>query len=168
MKFLYSPWRKNYVNDIRESKKDKASDQDCIFCQQVNNKDDEKNFILRRFTHNFVMLNLYPYNHGHLMVVPFAHKPMLCDLAMAERAELIELVSTSCNILQMNQKAEGINVGLNLGKAAGAGIPSHLHMHVLPRWIGDTNFMPLLADTKVFSINLAELYKELKPQFANL
>ncbi len=160
MKFLYVPFRSKYVKGTGE--KDKK---ECIFCKPLAENNDEKNFILARYKYNFVILNLYPYNAGHLMIVPFKHCAELKDLSKDERDELMELISKSCEILKKQLKCEGFNVGLNLGKAAGAGIPNHLHMHVLPRWLGDTNFLPTLCETKTISFDLHKIYSELKPKF---
>ena len=111
------------------------------------------------------MLNLYPYNAGHLLIVSLDHKNRLKELSPEERNELIELTDKSIQILEKTINPAGFNIGLNIGKAGGAGIPSHLHQHVLPRWIGDTNFLPLLAETKQVSVNLKDLYNQLKPHF---
>ena len=131
-------------------------------------KEDEKRFVLRRFKHCFVMLNLYPYNAGHLLIVPYLHEGQLSGLSSEARFELAELTMLSSQILRDELNAQGINIGMNLGRAAGAGIPSHVHQHVLPRWEGDTNFLATLADTKQISFDLHEIYKKLRPAFEQI
>ena len=158
MKRLYAPWRGGYTSKTARAK-DKKS---CIFCEVQDEKKDNKNFILKRFKHNYIILNRYPYNAGHLLVVPKKHIAKLSDLPKAARSELIELLTVSEKLLRDTLKAEGINIGLNQEKAAGAGIPGHLHFHVLPRWHGDTNFLPSLAETKQVSFDLNKIYKQLK------
>jgi len=165
MKRLYAPWRSAYTKSVHSSKDDSAKKVDCVFCQQITAHKDEEYFILGRFKHTFALLNLYPYNAGHILLLPYTHTAELFALTHDERTELIELASITQLILKKALVAQGFNVGLNQGKAAGAGIPSHVHMHILPRWIGDTNFLPLLADTKQISTNLGELYQQLLPFF---
>lgn len=163
MKQLYAPWRSDYTLGISDKKNGKA----CPFCVQGANSDqDKKNFIIKRYKHCFVMLNLYPYNAGHVMVIPFEHKADLSLLSQEARYEIIEVVSHTISILQTTIRAEGLNVGFNLGgKAAGGSIPEHLHLHVVPRWLGDTNFLVALTDTKPISVNLVEIYEKLKKAF---
>jgi len=165
MENLYAPWRSTYASDTGEGKKEKASESSCIFCNQLKQNEDEKNFILKRFDNTFVMLNKYPYNAGHLLVLPLKHFGTLNELSKVERTEIMEVINQSVDILSSTLKNDGLNVGLNLGKIAGAGIPSHLHFHVLPRWKGDTNFMPALAKTKVISFDIKKMYQALKKQF---
>lgn len=160
MKNLYAPWRESYAEKV-----DKKSNTVCVFCDHAKENHDEQNFILGRYEHGYVMLNLYPYNAGHLLVVPYAHVASLEQLDAQVRQELMELVSKCCEIVTKVLEAQGINVGINVGKAAGAGIPDHLHIHVLPRWQHDTNFMPLLAQTKHISFDLKKIFQELKPHF---
>src|SRR3990167_4801546 len=163
MKHLYVPWRQKYSKENREEAK-----QGCPFCNEFSSDNDKQNYILRRFKYNAVVLNLYPYNAGHLMVIPFEHKSQLHELSKEALDEMMWLTATSSEILQKELVAQGINIGINLGKSAGAGIPEHLHMHVLPRWPGDTNFMTLLAETKPISFNLNEIYDDLVPYFEKL
>lgn len=165
MERLYAPWRSSYARGIAASKKVKTSSKECVFCKAVKEQKDEQNFIIKRYKHTVIMLNRFPYNAGHLLIMPLAHKKNLHDLTPAARIELMELISRATHIVQKELKAPGINVGLNLGKEAGAGIPSHLHFHVLPRWKGDTNFLPLLAQTKQISFDLNSVYKELRDHF---
>lgn len=168
MNRLYAPWRTNYVRAVHNGKDETTHNGDCVFCQQLKANNDENYFILARAKHFFVMLNLYPYNGGHLLIVSNQHLPSVEDFLPEQRGELIELMAHATTILKKELKAEGINIGANLGKAAGAGIPAHFHLHVLPRWIGDTNFMPLIADTKQVGVDLHEIYRQLKPLFAFL
>jgi ATP adenylyltransferase len=165
MKRLYAPWRTSYATNTAHKKDINSPAEECIFCLQRAENNDENHFILKRFDHTFVILNRFPYNAGHLMVIPYRHVPMLEQLSKEERAELMEVISLSASILAKTLGAHGCNIGLNLGKAAGAGMPAHLHMHLVPRWEGDTNFMPLLADTKVVSVDLPDTYKKLKKPF---
>lgn len=168
MKNLYAPWRDRYTSSTVRGKKDGISKDDCIFCQQFAEKNNAKHFILRRFDHHAIMFNRYPYNAGHLLIIPFEHVATLEDLSTDARIELIELAQKSSHILRQELGAEGINIGLNMGKAAGAGIPAHLHMHVLPRWLGDTNVMPTIAEVKPISFDLPTMYNQLKPFFDQL
>lgn len=139
----------------------------CIFCDALS-KPDDKGHVLHRGGAVFVLLNAFPYNTGHLMVAPLEHAADLGDLGSSERTELMEITFQATRIIGEVMGAEGFNVGLNLGGAAGAGIPGHLHMHVVPRWSGDTNFMPVVAETKVLPEMLDETYRKLRPHFAEL
>jgi len=161
---LYAPWRSGYVG----SADDKGGKDACIFCSMFAQSKDEEHFILRRFTHTIIMLNKYPYNSGHLMILPKEHLADLEQLAPPVLHELIELTASANAILKKATTCHALNVGLNLGKAAGGSQASHLHMHVLPRWTGDTNFLATLADTKTISLDLPKMYRELKPHFEAL
>lgn len=165
MKRLYAPWRTNYVQKVHKGDNDSAVKDDCVFCQKFAEWNDDKHFILRRFRYHAVLLNLFPYNAGHLLLVSLEHKDCLNELSKEARSELIELTNQSILVLQKALQPAGFNVGLNLGKAGGAGIPHHIHQHVLPRWTGDTNFLPLLAQTKQISVDLEKLFEQLKPLF---
>lgn len=167
MDILYAPWREQYVT---RSKKDKdCSEQACVFCDKIADSAPSKDaFILKKTKHAFVILNLYPYNGGHLLIVPNDHVAHLEDLSSSVRAELIELVSSSITILKNVLQAQGINAGLNLGSASGAGIPEHLHFHVVPRWIGDTSFITTIGHTKNVSVDLVKIYDKLQPVFETL
>src|SRR4030067_2445986 len=151
---LWAPWRENFI----WGKKEKG----CIFCNRLKAKKDSDNYILRRGKTCFVILNLYPYNTGHLMVVPNRHAANLEDLSDQEAQELMTLSAKSVAALRSALTPEGFNLGMNLGCTAGAGIADHLHLHIVPRWSGDTNFMPVLAETKVLSLGLKTLYAKLK------
>jgi ATP adenylyltransferase len=153
MDYLFTPWRMEY---IRSAKKD-----GCIFCEMLE-QDDRDALILRRGRHAFLVLNRYPYNNGHFMSVPYRHVDSLELLAEDEMGEMMALVAQGLTTLRHAWSPEGFNVGANIGKVAGAGVKDHVHMHVVPRWSGDTNFMPLFADTRVIPQTLDETYAELK------
>jgi ATP adenylyltransferase len=151
MEKLWSPWRSNYI----ESFKSKKEDEECVFCKALKKSEtDEKCLIVYKNANCFVMLNLYPYNSGHLMVIPNRHVSELGSLSKEELNEMMEVVQISMKALDLAIKPQGYNLGANLGKAAGAGIDDHLHFHVLPRWNGDTNFMPALGNVKIISQDL--------------
>ena len=140
-------------------------DVECIFCQLPNRGDDEKNFILGRETHAFAMLNAYPYNPGHLMIAPVRHVGELTELTEEELVDAGRLQQRAVQALRDEMNPQGFNVGMNLGRVAGAGVPGHLHWHVVPRWNGDTNFMPVTGHTRVLPESLDDTYKKLKPRF---
>lgn len=162
MKRMYAPWRSAYTTQTARTKKEKITEKDCIFCKIFKQKKDTDNFIIKRTKHNVIILNRFPYNAGHILIMPLAHKATLDTLSKNSRAELMELISNSAKIVKKTLKADGVNIGLNMGKAAGAGIPSHLHFHILPRWFGDTNFLPTLTETKQISLDLNTIYSRLK------
>jgi len=166
MKQLYAPWRSGYAgNENSDSKHENTPKNQCIFCKIYKDTNNTKHLILKKFDHSYVMMNKYPYNAGHLLVIPNRHEGSLNKLSPQERAELIEVTSLCTEILNKTLKNEGTNIGINLGKVAGAGIPAHLHIHVLPRWNGDTNFMPAIAETKVISFDMEKIYQQLKEAF---
>ena len=170
MKILHAPWREKYTTKSTRGphNSDKSTEEHCVFCEQLKDTNDSKHFILKRFKYSYIVLNRYPYNGGHLLILPLKHHAKLTDLCPEARTEIIELIAQSSDILEKQLDAKGINVGLNQGKAAGAGLPSHLHFHVLPRWIGDTNFFPTIGETKIVSISLKEVYNKLKLHFDKL
>jgi len=157
MKQLWAPWRIDYIKGEKPS--------GCILCGKPKEKKDRANLILYRGKHGFVMMNLYPYNNGHMMVVPYEHVNTLEALSDEAAKNLMQMTKKSLAALRKAFRPEGANVGLNLGKAAGAGIEDHLHFHVLPRWNGDTNFMTSVADIRVIPEDLEETYRQLKPYF---
>ncbi len=163
MEKLWSPWRSNYI----EGFKDKDENEECVFCSATKN-DDEKSLIVYKGEHCFVMLNLYPYNAGHLMVIPYRHISDFHSLTQEERLEIMNLEAMSLKALTMVMKPQGFNIGANIGKAAGAGIDQHLHFHILPRWVGDTNFMPALGEVKVISQDLLQTRDKLKEAFEKI
>src|SRR5256885_9964951 len=135
----------------------------CIFCELPKRKDDAKNLVLGRTAHTFAMLNKYPYNNGHLMVIPRSHVSDVHALPVDEYDELGTMLRIALRIVGRASNAQGANLGMNIGRAAGAGIADHLHWHVVPRWAGDTNFMPGLADTKVMIEHLQAAFEKLRP-----
>lgn len=137
----------------------------CIFCEKPAQGRDEENLIVWRGEVCFVILNRFPYNNGHFMVAPYRHVARLDELTDEEVLELWRLVSTGISVIEETMKAEGFNVGINLGKVAGAGVEEHLHVHVVPRWGGDTNFMPVLAETKVIPEHLSSTWRRLREGF---
>ena len=160
MKTLYAPWRGLYARSCNKKNKN-----ECIFCIQAKEQQDTAHFILKRYTHCFIMLNKYPYNAGHLLVIPFAHTKSLNSLEKAARTEIMEVANYAITVLEKVLEAQGVNAGINLGPASNASIPDHIHLHLLPRWEGDTNFLPALANTKVVSFDLKQIYDQLKPAF---
>jgi len=156
MKILWAPWRRKFVR--------KRKHKGCIFCYKIKSKNDKKNYVLYRGKYSFVMLNMYPYTNGHLMVAPYRHVKNLDELKKDELLELFELVSEMIKILYKTHNIDGCNVGINIGKAAGAGVEKHIHVHIVPRWFGDTNFLPIVADTKVIPESLNETYQVLKKE----
>lgn len=158
MEILWAPWRMEYIQSVKES--------GCIFCAKPMERDDKKNLIVWRGQESFVMMNFYPYNNGHLMVIPFRHIADITELNSAERLELMDLLARCKTVLQQLMSPHGFNIGMNLGQVAGAGIKDHLHFHIVPRWNGDTNFMPILGHTKVVSEGLQETWEKLQQGFS--
>lgn len=151
MEKIWAPWRVKYIIRKKPFK--------CIFCQKPKETQDKKNFIIQRAKTVFSVLNIFPYNTGHLMVAPYRHIKDLRRLSKTELSELMDLVKSSMDLLDKKLKPQGYNIGLNVGRVGGAGFDGHLHMHIVPRWKGDTNFMPVINDTKVMSQSLKELHK---------
>jgi len=158
---LWSPWRAKYVASGVDSQSPS-----CVFCRIAeDSENDESNFVVHRGLHNFVALNLYPYITGHLLIVPYQH---LGDLDSAPKEitdELMDLTKTSESTLRKVYSPPGFNVGMNLGSAAGAGIAGHIHLHILPRWSGDTNFMTTVAESRVIPESLETTYSKLRASF---
>jgi ATP adenylyltransferase len=140
----------------------------CIFCSRISQKKDQKNLIIFRGEMAFIIMNRFPYNNGHLMVVPNRHTGELLQLKKDEKSNLFQLMQWSVKALDLVMKPHGFNIGMNLGRVAGAGVEDHLHFHVVPRWNGDTNFMPILADTKVVSEALKKSYQKLQAAFIQI
>lgn len=157
MKNIWAPWRKEYILSKKE--------ENCFFCEAIKDNQDRKNLVLYRGKECFCILNKYPYNNGHLMIAPKMHKDDLSKLNDSEMLELLTLSRDVKNILAKKLKPEGFNLGINFGKVAGAGVEDHIHVHLVPRWTGDTNFMPVIAETKVIPQSLEDLYLELKGYF---
>jgi len=157
MRVLWAPWRMTYVVSAHERK-------GCLFCELKEGPDEEKKVIYRGRT-CFVVLNIYPYNTGHVMVAPYRHVADPTDLTEEELLELWRTVNLAIRAIRAAYKPHGFNIGINLGRVAGAGVEDHLHVHVVPRWSGDTNFMPVIASTKVISQHVDEMYRVLKEAF---
>ncbi|MFN2158891.1 MAG: HIT family protein [Anaerolineales bacterium] len=151
MKHIWSPWRMEY---IQSNKKEEG----CIFCKEIALSDGPGNLIVHRGRYNFVILNRFPYTSGHIMVVPYQHCSVLEDLKPETRSEMMELANQAVSLLQSEYRAEGFNIGINIGEAAGAGIAEHLHLHIVPRWEGDTNFISALGNTRVLPELLEDSY----------
>lgn len=155
---LWAPWRIEYILSPKDS--------GCIFCEKPRQSDDRDNFIVQRGERAFVIMNKYPYNNGHLMVVPYRHESAFDRLTAEELAEMSVLLQQSTKVLQRLMRPQGFNIGMNVGAVAGAGIDAHLHFHLVPRWGGDTNFMPVVGHTKVISEGLWETWANLREAFA--
>lgn len=155
MKHLWASWRMKYIrNGPKES--------GCVFCNVLAENDGAGNLIVMRGEHAFTILNKFPYTSGHLMIVPKDHQTSLEELSPAARAEMMELVSQFITLLRSIYTPEGFNVGINIGKAAGAGVPGHVHIHVVPRWVGDTNFTTTIGETRVLPETLDETYQRVR------
>lgn len=139
---LWTPWRYQYITAP-------PSESGCVFCEKSHSTEDEANLIVHRARHNFVLLNLYPYNNGHLMVVPYSHVATLEEAETQTVDELFHLTRRCEALLRAVYRPQGINLGMNLGACAGAGVAGHIHMHLVPRWVGDSNFMTTLGETRV-------------------
>ena len=157
MNKLWAPWRMDYIQNPKEK--------GCVFCNKSQSLDDRINLLLYKGEESFVLMNLYPYTNGHLMISPFKHTSDTNDLSDFCNKEIMLLANRSINILKKIMGAEGFNFGANLGKAGGAGIEEHIHYHIVPRWVGDTNFMPVVGNTRVMIEGLQESWDKLKPEF---
>lgn len=156
---LWAPWRMQYVSTAGKS------DTGCIFCIKPAEEQDEVNLIVLRGAQAFAMLNLFPYTSGHLMVAPYRHTGDILSLSDEESLDLWRLMQRCVRVLQQVYQPEGFNIGFNIGRAAGAGIEGHLHLHIVPRWHGDTNFMTTISETRVLPETLDETYRRLKTAF---
>ncbi len=156
-KYLWAPWRGAYIL----SKKEKG----CIFCNRIKRKNDKKNLIVYRGDKTIVILNRFPYNSAHSMIVPIKHTCSLNRLTETEAFEFFELTRLTVKVIKKILNPDSLNIGMNLGRGSGAGVPNHLHMHIVPRWNGDTSFMPVIGKTKVVSFALDDTYKMLKRGF---
>ena len=157
---IWAPWRLEYVKDAAKDVED-----ECIFCAKPADEDDEANLIVHRGGRCFVILNKYPYTNGHLMVAPFEHLATIQELDAATVGELMALAQRAMSVLEDEYSPHGYNVGFNQGRVAGAGVEHHIHLHVVPRWGGDTNFMPVIADTRVMAQTLEQTYAALRGRF---
>lgn len=152
---LWSPWRFRYISEAPAS-------QGCIFCEKHVGLRDQENLILHRGEHNYVLLNLYPYTNGHLMIAPYAHVPTLEELPTEAAVEMMRLAQRGDGLLRERYRAPGINLGMNIGACAGAGVAGHIHLHVLPRWPGDANFMTTVGETRVLPEDLSDSWEKLR------
>jgi ATP adenylyltransferase len=156
---IWTPWRLDYIRNLS------ASDSGCVFCRIDAENSDEANFVLYRNQNLFVLLNLFPYTSGHILIVARRHISLLAESSPEELHALIDLARVCEGALQKEYRPDGFNLGFNLGRAAGAGVAHHLHLHVLPRWTGDSNFLSVLGETRVLPEELAQTYRRLRPYF---
>ncbi len=159
--YIWSPWRMKYIQKPRKEK-------GCVFCEALQQSDSAENLIVFRGERTFTILNRYPYTSGHLMVVPYQHTAVLADLDASTRAEMMEVVNRSILVLTEVYCPQGYNIGMNIGESAGAGITDHIHMHVVPRWNGDTNFMSTIGGVRVLPEGLEESYARIKEVWEKL
>ncbi len=157
MKRIWSPWRVQYIHYPAPA--------GCIFCDKPRESKDQENGILFRGSGNFVIMNAFPYNPGHLIVVPYRHIGILEEMTVGERNEHYQIVSQAVGVLRAETKTANFNIGMNLGRVAGAGIADHIHTHIVPRWNGDNNFMPVIGETRVISESMENIYQKLKGKF---
>jgi len=157
MKVLWAPWRMSYIGSIKKH--------GCIFCEKPKENRDKENLILYRGEKCFIIMNRYPYNNGHLMIAPYRHVGDLEALDEDEMIETMKLLKLSIKALKEAYHPDGFNIGVNIGRAAGAGVKGHIHFHIVPRWVGDTNFMPVFSETKIIPEYLEETYEKLLKHF---
>ncbi len=162
MKNLWAPWRMTYILSADNK------DGECIFCPGPNRDRDEERLILYVGEYSMVIMNKFPYNNGHLLVAPNRHVPGLSHLTDTESLDIIKKVQKTIEILKSHMNPDGFNVGLNLGRVAGAGMEEHMHFHIVPRWNGDTNFMTVFDDVRVIPQHIKETYKQLRPYFEKI
>ncbi len=160
MERLWAPWRMEYLQGEHV--------EGCIFCEKPAENNDRANYLLYRGEYAYILLNIYPYSNGHLMVAPYAHVAQLTDLDQVVRSEIMELATLCTKLLARTSHPAGFNLGANMGKAAGAGYDEHFHLHVVPRWLGDTNFMPVVGNTRVIPESLDETYERLEQALAEI
>src|SRR4030095_5562697 len=156
---LWSPWRSKYIESFKPGA---VKEEGCLFCRVHKENEDEKNFLLHRAKKNFIIMNLFPYNSGHLMVVPYQHASTFNELDDDSCLESMQQLKLCCDILNVAIHPHGFNIGSNIGKVSGAGIEDHVHFHIVPRWTGDSNFMPIINDVKVISEAMEDTYRKLK------
>ena len=159
MDYLWSPWRYQYV-------KQAARQEGCVFCRIASTDQDDENLVVHRGERNFVVLNRYPYTSGHSMVIPYEHHSTLSEVAPETLDELMRLTQRLEAAMRSQYRADGVNVGMNIGKAAGAGVAGHIHMHVLPRWVADSNFMTTVGETRILPEDLERTLQRLRSEFA--
>lgn len=161
MEYLWSPWRMEYIQNHKK-------EPDCVFCRALANPDDPESLVVYIGQNVIVILNRFPYTSGHLLVVPFEHLPSIAPLAPAVRAEMMDLSNKAIRVLSEIYHPQGFNLGINIGEAAGAGITEHVHMHIVPRWTGDTNFMSSLGQTRVLPETLEDTYQRIKSNWSSI
>jgi ATP adenylyltransferase len=158
MEHLWSPWRYKYIASA-------GREEGCVFCRIEREHRDIENYLVHRAELNFVILNLFPYTSGHLMIVPYQHEASLAAVDQATTTEMIELAKRAQTALEAEYQPDGFNIGMNLGRSAGAGVADHLHLHVVPRWSGDANFVSIIGETRVLPEDLAITHQKLKKHF---
>jgi ATP adenylyltransferase len=158
MEHIWSPWRYKYIASAGRA-------EGCVFCRIEQEHRDAENYLVHRSELNFVILNLYPYTSGHLMIVPYQHEASLAAVDQATTTEMIELAKRAQTALEAEYRPDGFNIGMNLGRSAGAGVADHLHLHVVPRWSGDANFVSIVGETRVLPEELATTHQKLKKHF---
>lgn len=159
MYILWAPWRFKYIESVDNQSK-------CIFCEKPKEEPSVENLVLYKSKYAFIIMNLFPYNTGHVMVAPYKHTSKISDLNSDEWIDITNLLDLSIRILEDVYKPHGFNIGMNLGRIAGAGIEEHIHIHIVPRWSGDTNFMPIISNTKVIPESLEDTYNKLKKKLS--
>jgi ATP adenylyltransferase len=162
MQKLFSPWRSKYIETFSHPEENEAG---CILCNAFKDNDDEKHLIIIRGETCYALLNKFPYNSGHIMVVPYRHTASFTTLTEQESLEIMSMLKRVSGALEKTSHPDGFNIGSNIGRTAGAGIDQHVHFHIVPRWNGDTNFMPILADTKMISEDMKETWRKIKQHF---
>lgn len=168
MERLWSPWRSQYIASFKESKSESEIEQ-CFFCDAVSlDTVSEESLVVHIDINTFVIMNKYPYNNGHLLIAPKRHIGDITELSEIELFEIMKLQVVAVKVLEEIYRPHGFNIGANLGRAAGAGVPGHIHYHVLPRWNGDTNFMPIISDTKILSQSLPDSFQLIADGFRKL
>jgi len=159
MEHIWSPWRYQYISNVEHVP-------GCVFCRVVQEQHDDQNFVVHRATFNFLILNLFPYTPGHLMVVPYKHAASLAEVDDQTTTEMMQLAKRAQSALESEYKPNGFNIGMNLGRAAGAGVADHLHLHIVPRWNGDANFVSIVGETRVLPEDLQTTWSKLQKHFA--
>ncbi|MFA6233008.1 MAG: HIT domain-containing protein [Bacteroidota bacterium] len=161
MDTLWSPWRSQYIQTFGTEQEGKG----CVFCEALASSEDDARYLVRRHEHCFTMLNLYPYNSGHLLIIPKLHTSSFAELSVCAYTEMMELLRDWMRAMDQVMHPQGYNIGSNIGRVGGAGIDQHVHVHIVPRWSGDANFMPVLADTKVISESMEDSMHKLRKAF---
>jgi len=161
---LWSPWRSKYIESFKPGAEKKDG---CLFCRVMDENNDDINFVIHRAEKSFIIMNLFPYNSGHLMIVPYAHASTFDELDEDTCGECMKNIKLCCNILNDAIHPHGFNIGANIGRVAGSGIEDHVHFHIVPRWSGDSNFMPIINDVKVISEAMEDTFKKLKASLEN-